>query len=190
MPYDDDAAMTNWFRRRTADIAADKAQRAYQAWQALSAPANGPDDVIAAGTSGDTLVGSDGADKLARPYPKLRGRPGVEATIAGVANAITAQPNSHATFPSSVGSISVLRGPGEGVQAGVWDMGASGQLAPPSDRAEVKIDNIRKSGFLPGSLPDRARLFTTPDGRLMYEIHPGAKIFGFAVPEGVHPVGP
>ncbi|RAK60878.1 hypothetical protein DJ021_14185 [Phenylobacterium hankyongense] len=189
MPYDDDA-MTNWFRRRTVDIAADKAQRAYQAWQALSAPANGADQAIAAGAGGDTLVGSDGADKLARPYPKLRGRPGVEATIAGVANAITAQPNSHATYPSPMGTIRVTRGLGDGVRAQAPGIAASGQLAPPSDRAQVEVDNIRKSGFLPGSLPDRARLFTTPDGRLMYEIHPGAKIFGFAVPEGVHPVGP
>lgn len=174
----DDA--TSWFRRRALDVAADQADRAYDAWNSLRA------DRPTTDVPPELMEVSAAAD--GKRYPKLHGRPGLPSMVAGAANAITDHPNSRAGIPVGPG-VTVRRGANDDITASVLTGGASGHLAPPDQSGGVEIDGIHPSGWLPGvSLPQRVRIFNGPDGRLMYEIHPGFSAPGYHAAEGVHEV--
>jgi hypothetical protein len=183
MPNDDD--LSAWFQRRTLDIAADRANRAYRAWQSLgpSEDSGEPDSQL--------LQVSAVQPAGAKPYPKLRGRPGMQSQIAGIVNAITASPNSTAKYQTDGhGSATVARDAGGGVRAhfdGPPSLDASGMLAPPSDHAEVVVKDIQgPHSVIVGSFPRTARIFTGNDGQLRYEIHPGIRMPLVDIQEGIH----
>lgn len=148
---------TAWFKRKTVDIEAEKAARQQAVWQALSSPQ--PSKPAPA----------------APQYPKLTGRPGLAAAIAGGINTITSGPNTRAPFKYGVWKTEVRRGNGRDLRATLPGGGvADGELAPPTSTPEVRVGGIRESSRL-FDLPRGVRVFNAPDGDLLVELDGDAR---------------
>lgn len=174
-----------WFRRRTEEIAREKAAAAYRAWSRLGQP---DDDAIFGAAGDDVLAGGGGADRLdggAKPRPQLRGTSDFSNAVAGAVNAITAGPNSRGNFKvQERHRVELRRGAGDDVSAGAQvfghEFGAQGRLEPPSARREVVVSGVtgRNGRRSLVEFPDRVRLFNTPAGELRIELNRDLRLPG------------
>jgi hypothetical protein len=141
----------------------------------------------------------------------LTGRSGAAEMVAGAINTMAASTNSRTTIPSSVGPITVSRGPGQQVDAGgrakirvkgvpistSVPFGVSGQLDAASTQPGVSFSKVAGHVGIGGfeSFPNHLRVFNTPTGELDYEFCPDIRysapggLFRWSYPAGTYVIG-